>query len=270
MSSAEITPEITIATWNVNSIKARLEHLVRWLDSFKPDVVALQELKTTEEGFPGLEIQAAGYHWAMAGQKSYNGVALLSKEPIDLLEQSLPGDKTDEQARYIEGRTLGLRVGAIYLPNGNPADSEKFPYKLGWMERLERHAKTLLTSEEPILLCGDYNVIPEPEDCYDPVAWASDALFRPESRAALRRLIYLGYTDAFRAFHTEPHRYSFWDYQGGAWQNDLGIRIDHLLLSPQAADRLRDSGIDREPRGWKKASDHTPVWCRLAAQPPDA
>ena len=255
---------VKLATWNINSINARLPILLDWLQSFSPDVVMLQELKCQTDAFPGLEIKALGYHTLVVGQKSYNGVALLSKEPIEEGLVSLPGDPNDDQARYVEGLTFGLRVGGLYLPNGNPVDSPKFPYKLDWMARLEAHAHDLFSREETVILGGDYNVIPEAKDCYDPEAWTGDALFRTETRNAFRRIVNLGYTDAFRAFNPSRHQYSFWDYQAGAWQADNGIRIDHLLLSPQAADRLTASGIDREPRGRPKASDHTPVWCELS------
>ena len=255
---------VKIATWNVNSIKARLPNVLAWLKSAEPDIVMLQELKCQEENFPRLEIEALGYQAAVVGQKSYNGVALLSKEPIEETVTRLPGDKTDEQARYVEGSTFGLRVASIYLPNGNPADSEKYPYKLAWMDRLRAHVRTLLDSEAPVVLGGDYNVIPAPEDCYDPEAWATDALFKPETRRSFRSIVNLGLTEAFRALHPGVRAYSFWDYQAGAWQADNGIRIDHLLLSPQAADRLTACEIDKGPRGEKKASDHTPVICELS------
>lgn len=256
---------VKIATWNVNSIKARLPNVLAWLKSAEPDIVMLQELKCQEDGFPRLEIEALGYHSVVVGQKSYNGVALLSKAPIDDPLTRLPGDKTDEQARYVEGTTFGLRVASIYLPNGNPADSEKYPYKLAWMGRLRDHARGLLDSEAPVVLGGDYNVIPMPVDCYDPEAWATDALFKLETRRSFRSILNLGLTEAFRALHPNQRAYSFWDYQAGAWQADNGIRIDHLLLSPQAADRLTACEIDKGPRGEKKASDHTPVICELAA-----
>ncbi len=258
-----------IATWNVNSIKARLPNAVAWLKEAQPDVVLLQELKVTDDNFPALEIEELGYNCAVHGQKTYNGVAILSKFPLNDVSTGLPGDKSDEQSRYVEawvdaGDSAGVRVASIYLPNGNPVDTDKFSYKLGWMERLVRHARALLASEEPVVLGGDYNVIPADEDCYDPTAWADDALARPESRARFRTLLNLGYTEAWRTLHSEGHVYSYWDYQGGAWQKDNGIRIDHLLLSPQAADRLTACEIDKGPRGKQKASDHTPVWCELS------
>ena len=255
---------VRIATWNVNSIKARLPNVLEWLAEAVPDVVLLQEIKTVEENFPRLELEDAGYNVAVAGQKTYNGVAVLSKRPIDVECTALPGDPDDEQARYLEVFTGDVRVASIYLPNGNPVDSEKYAYKLAWMERLYRHAEALLEHEDALVLGGDFNVAPEDGDVHDPKAWAGDALCRPESRAAFRRIMYLGFTDAFRAVNRELGRYSWWDYRGGAWSRDQGLRIDHLLLSPQAVDRLEDAGIDRKPRGREKASDHTPVWCTLA------
>ena len=253
-----------IATWNVNSIKVRLPNVLAWLKAAEPDVVLLQEIKSIDDNFPRLELEDAGYNVETRGQKSYNGVAVLSKHPIEVEHRDLPGDKTDEQARYLEAFTGGVRVATIYLPNGNPTDSDKFPYKLAWMERLIVHARGLLELEEAVVLGGDYNVCPTDADVYDPKNWADDALCRPESRARFRELLYLGYTEAFRTLHPdEAHRYSFWDYQRGAWQRDNGLRIDHLLLSPHAADRLKACDIDRGPRGEEKASDHTPVWCEL-------
>ncbi len=258
-----------IATFNVNSIKARMANVLAWLDEFGPDIALFQEIKSTEESFPRMELEAAGYNIAVSGQKSYNGVAIFSKTPLEIAETRLPGDEGDEQARYIEAVTETdagvLRVASIYLPNGNPVASDKFAYKLAWMERLIAHARGLLALEEPVVLGGDYNVIPQDGDCHDPAAWQGDALFRPESRAAFRRLLALGYTEAFRTLNPHAQAYTFWDYQGGAWQNDYGIRIDHLLLSPQAADLLTDCRIDQKPRGRPKASDHTPIWCELAA-----
>jgi exodeoxyribonuclease-3 len=254
---------IKIATWNVNSIKARLPHLLEWLAAATPDVVLLQETKVTDDQFPALEISGAGYHAAPSGQKTYNGVAILSRTPIEVTARTLPGDPTDEQARYVEGRTAGVRVASVYLPNGNPVDSGKYTYKLAWMARLLRHACDLLAGEEAFVLGGDYNVAPADADVFDPRAWADDALCLPPSRAAFRRLLHLGLTDAFRAVNSEAGRYTWWDYRAGAWARDQGLRIDHLLLSPQAADRLAGAGIDRTPRGWEKASDHTPVWCNL-------
>lgn len=256
---------IRIATWNVNSVKARLPNLLRWLKEFGPDIALLQEIKTEAPGFPELEIGDLGYNVAIVGQKSYNGVAILSKRPIDeVAHRALTGGDGDEQARYVEAVIGGLRVASIYLPNGNPVESDKFPYKLQWMARLDAHVESLLRLEEAFVLGGDYNVVPSDGDVYDPVAWKDDALCRRESRAAFRTILNRGLTEAFRARHAETHRYSFWDYQSGRWQRDEGLRIDHLLLSPQAADRLQDCDIDRGPRGWERASDHTPVWCALA------
>jgi exodeoxyribonuclease-3 len=252
-----------IATWNVNSVKARAEHLVRWLGESKPDIALLQELKTPGDAFPHEQVEELGYHVAIKGQKSYNGVAILSKSPIEVELDELPGDKQDDQARYLEAFTGGLRVASIYLPNGNPAPGDKYDYKLNWMARLYDHVVELLKTEDAVVLGGDYNVIPTSGDVYEPSDWTDDALFRHETRAAWRKIVYLGMTDAFKAFHSEDGRYTFWDYQRGAWNRDHGLRIDHLLLSPQAADRLTDADIDRKPRGWEKPSDHTPVWCEL-------
>ena len=247
-----------IATWNVNSVKARLANVLEWLKSASPDIALLQELKCTTENFPRLEIEDLGYNAAVLGQKSYNGVAILAKRPIEDVLEGLP-DSDDAPARSIEGTVDGVRVASIYLPNGNPADTEKFPYKLVWMDRLRDRAAALLETEMPVALGGDYNIIPEDEDCYDPAAWKGDALFRPESRGKFRAIEYLGYTEAFRALHSGRGHYTFWDYQAGAWQHDNGIRIDHFLLSAQAADRLEACEIDRTPRAKPKASDHTPV-----------
>jgi len=258
----------SIATWNVNSIKARLPNVLAWLKAAQPDVALLQELKCIDDNFPRLEIEELGYNVAVHGQKSYNGVAILSKAPLEDVLCGLPGNDGDDHARYVEA-TLGgsggrgLRVASIYLPNGNPIGTEKFTYKLAWMDRLLDHARGLLASERPVVLGGDFNVIPQDEDVYDPRAFATDALAQPESRSRFRALLNLGYTDALRALHRAPHLYTFWDYQAGGWQHDHGLRIDHFLLSPQAADLLESCDIDRGPRGEPKASDHTPVVCRL-------
>jgi len=259
-----------LATWNVNSIKARLENVVTWLGESRPDVVLLQELKCVDEAFPREPIEDLGYNIAVHGQKAYNGVAILSKYPLEDVVTGLPpaadGSEDDVQARYVEAVTNGVRVASIYLPNGNPVPGEKYDYKLRWMERLIAHAQALLAAEERIVLGGDYNVCPTDADVYDPIAFAGDALCLPQSRARFRRLLHLGYTEAWRAFHPDgPQQYSYWDYQGGAWDRNNGLRIDHLLLSPQAADILERCGIDRTPRAAPKASDHTPVWCKLAA-----
>ncbi len=260
-----------IATFNVNSLRARLANVLDWLRDEKPDVALLQEIKCSDAEFPRLEIEALGYHAQAHGQKSYNGVAILSLTPFTVTQRGLPGADTDEQARYLEAvvdvpdgkRWQKLRVASIYLPNGNPVDSEKYPYKLAWMERLRRHAADLLTLEEPTVLAGDYNVIPTDKDVYDPVAWAGDALALPQTRAKFREILNLGYTEAFNLLHPEGHRYTFWDYQAGAWSRDHGLRIDHLLLSPQAADCLEACEIDKKPRAKEKPSDHTPIWCEL-------
>ena len=252
-----------IATWNVNSVRARLPRLLEWLDVFKPDIALLQELKATEENLPRLEIEDRGYNIEMHGQKNFNGVAILSKTPIKDVTRGLPTFTIDTQARYIEGLTAGIRVASIYLPNGNPAPGEKYEYKLRWMERLCDHMQARLLLDEAIIFGGDYNIVPADEDVHDAQSWAADALCLPESRNRFRRMLYLGLTDAYRVIHKEPHKYSFWDYQRGAWQKDFGVRIDHLLLSPQAVDRLENADIDRTPRGKEKASDHTPVWCEL-------
>ena len=253
-----------IASWNVNSVKARLPIITDWLASDRCDVLLMQETKSQDENFPQQIFADAGWHTAFYGQKSYNGVAIASRLPIEDVMTGLPGDTEDEQARYIEARINGVRVASIYLPNGNPAPGPKFDYKLAWMARLHQRAAVLLAAETPVVLGGDYNVIPDDIDCYDPAGWAGDALTRPESRGAFRALLYDGYADALRVRHPTGVFYSYWDYQAGAWQRDHGVRIDHLLLSPEALDRLQDVGIDRAPRGLEKPSDHTPVWCRLA------
>lgn len=256
-----------IATWNVNSIKVRKGHVLDWLGQTAPDIACLQEIKCVDEAFPAEDFEAAGYNVAVHGQKTYNGVALLSKYPFDEVLPRLPGNDEDEQARYLEAVISApggvVRVASIYLPNGNPVDSEKYPYKLEWMKRLQDHASELLTYEEPLVLAGDYNVIPHDDDVHDPAAWQGDALFRPQTHEAFRSLLNLGLTEAFRSCHHEPGQYSFWDYQRGAWAKDHGIRIDHLLLSPQAADLLQSCEIDRFTRGWEKPSDHAPVWVEL-------
>ena len=246
-----------IASWNVNSIKARLHHVKAWLETQKLDVLMLQELKG--ENAIAEEFKDLGYHCAMVGQKTYNGVATLSLHPMETVLTKLPGDDTDEQARYLETRINGMRFINIYLPNGNPVGTEKFSYKLRWMDRLHDRIAQLRKTAENFVLAGDFNVIPEDRDCHDPAAWAGDALFQPESRRAFRRLINLGLTDAFRVFHDGGGHYTFWDYQAGAWPRNNGIRIDHILLSPALADRLTMSMIDTAPRGLEKASDHTPI-----------
>lgn len=256
-----------ITTWNINGIRARIEGALAYVREARPDVLCLQEIKTVDEGFPTEAFTDLGYNVATHGQKGFNGVALLALNPLEDVVRGLPGDNGDIQSRYIEATItdglLSVRVASIYLPNGNPVGSEKFPYKLGWMARLGAHARALLASEMPVVLAGDFNVIPDPIDAKRPEAWRGDALFQPESRAAFRALANIGYVDAVRACHPEPGHYTFWDYQAGAWQKDDGIRIDFQLLSPQAADRLTASGIDRFTRSWEKPSDHAPVWTTL-------
>lgn len=257
---------LKIAAWNVNSIKARLPNVLAWLDEAAPDVVLLQEIKTVEDTFPLMEVHAAGYaHTAICGQKSYNGVAILSRLPLTEVTRGLPGEPEDQQARHVEAVVDGrVRVASVYVPNGNPVGTDKFPYKLRWMENLRRHASSLLAeSDMPLVIGGDFNVCPTDDDVYDPAGWADDALCRPESREAFRALKWLGLVDTYREFDATPHRYTFWDYQGGAWPRDLGLRIDHLLLSGRAADRVTACDIDKGPRGREKASDHTPIWCTL-------
>ncbi len=258
-----------IATWNVNSIKVRKEIVSDWLREAEPDVVCLQEIKCVDDAFPKKAFEDLNYNVLVHGQKTYNGVAILSKYPIEDHMIGLPGDKSDDQARYAEivvsGESSPVRVGGLYLPNGNPAPGPKYDYKLAWMDRLYDHAAGLLANEEPFLLIGDYNIIPHEDDVHDAEAWREDALFRRESRTKFNRMVHLGLTDAYRALHEDAHQYTFWDYQAGAWQKNNGIRIDHLLLSPQAADLLTGSGIDAHVRGWEKPSDHVPVWCELNA-----
>ena len=255
----------TIASFNINSLNARLANLTTWLETASPDIVCLQELKCLEEAVPRAAFLAAGYEIVAVGQKAYNGVAVASKSPIEVLTRRLPGDEGDEQARYLEVMTAGLRVAAIYLPNGNPVGTDKFPYKLAWLERLRVHAARLLEDDIATVLAGDFNVIPEPRDCYDPRAWEGDALFAIESRQAFRKLLYQGFYDAFRLVHPDAERaFTFWDYQAGAFQHDRGLRIDHLLLCAHAADRLRDCAIDKAPRAEPRASDHTPILVDLA------
>jgi exodeoxyribonuclease-3 len=255
-----------IATWNVNSVNARLETVLAWFREQAPDVACLQEIKCVDEKFPTEAFESLGYNVAVHGQKAYNGVALLSKYPLEDVRRGLPGDESDEQARYIEAVIAAprpVRVGGLYLPNGNPIGTEKFAYKLAWMDRLRRHAIDLLTLEEAFVLCGDYNVIPEPEDADRPESWLGDALYQPESRAAWRALKWLGLTDAQAEVGENPHAYTFWDYQAGAWQRDHGIRIDHHLLSPPAAERLTGCVVHRDARAMEKPSDHVPVVVRL-------
>lgn len=256
-----------IATYNINGIKARAETLPRWLraEGADVDVVCLQEIKTQDEGFPRAEYEAMGYEVATHGQKGFNGVAILSKLPLEYVSRGLPGDATDEQARWIEATVAGVRICGLYLPNGNPAPGPKYDYKLAWMARMEARVREILAAEMPAVFCGDYNVIPQAEDAARPEAWTTDALYLPESRAAFRRLLNLGLTEAVRARGAAPGVYTFWDYQAGAWEKNNGIRIDHHLLTPQAADLLTGAGIDKAVRGGDKPSDHVPVWITLAA-----
>ncbi len=252
-----------IATWNVNSVRQRLVHLLDYLAGVQPDVICLQETKCLDDAFPRLEIEAAGYNCYTHGQKGFNGVAILSKRPAEIA-RGLPGDEADVQARYIEALIPDdaggvVRVASIYLPNGNPVESDKYPYKLGFMDRLTAHAAMLIGGEEPIVLAGDYNVIPDARDVYDPLPWAGDALFLPQTRSRFGALLNLGLVDAVRSTTDEAGLYSFWDYQAGAWQRDKGLRIDHLLLSAQAADRLVSVAVDKHVRGLDKPSDHVPV-----------
>jgi len=252
-----------IASWNVNSMKARLHHVLDYCKAGHTDVILAQELKLTDENFPVDAFRDIGWNVATHGQKTYNGVAILSPHPIENIQIGLAGDDEDEQARFIQASVKGIHLASIYLPNGNPCPGPKFDYKLAWMDRLEKVASQLMKSEKPVVLGGDYNVIPQPIDCYDPAAWEGDALFHEESRKRFFTLLHMGYCDAFRAIHPEGAHYSFWDYQAGAWPKNNGIRIDHLLLSPEAANKLTNAGIDKAPRGLEKASDHTPIWCDI-------
>jgi len=262
-----------IATWNVNSVNARLETVLRWFETAQPDVACLQEIKCVDEKFPAEPFERLGYNLAIHGQKSYNGVAILSKRPLEDVTRGLPvfddlGGDGDDQSRYLEAVVSGprpVRVACIYLPNGNPTGTEKFAYKLSWMARLHRHAQALLAYEEPFALLGDFNVIPEPRDAEYPKNWLDDALFQPESRAAFRALKWLGLTEAYLQADGAPGAYTFWDYQAGAWQRNNGIRIDHALLSPQAADLLQGVAIHRDVRSWEKPSDHVPLVVELDA-----
>jgi len=255
-----------IVSYNLNGIRARLPRLIEYLDEQMPAAVCLQELKCQDDAFPIEEIRAAGYDAVWHGQKGFNGVAILTPNaPATLRRTGLPGDPDDTHSRYIEAEIGNLVIASIYLPNGNPVGTEKFVYKLAWMERLRAHANELLAEERPVVLAGDWNVIPtdDPDDVFSAKAMASDALAQPESRAALRRIVNLGFTDALRARYPSGALYTFWDYTAGCWPRDAGFRIDHLLLSPQAADRLTDAGVDKEYRGREKASDHAPTWIML-------
>ena len=256
-----------IATWNVNSIKQRIDSACAWLAERKPDIVCLQETKCVDDAFPREPFEALGYNVTVHGQKTFNGVALLSKFPFDEVNKGLAGDDGDDHARFIEAvvstKNGALRIASLYLPNGNPPDTDKYTYKLGWMKRLAAYARERLALEEPLIMAGDYNVIPTAADARNPQNWTGDALFLPQTRDAYRALVNLGLTDAVRATSDEPGLYTFWDYQAGAWQKNNGIRIDHMLLSPLAADTLADVGIDKHVRTWEKPSDHVPVWADL-------
>lgn len=258
-----------IATWNINGVNARLEGLLAWLSQTSPDVACLQEIKCATEAFPAERIRDAGYEMEIHGQKGFNGVALLSRHRLEDVRRGLPNEPDPDQSRYIEAVVMvagvAVRVASLYLPNGNPVGTAKFDYKLRWMEAFAAHAAELRALEEPLVLAGDYNVIPQPIDAKRPEAWTEDALFQPQSRAAYRRLLATGLTDAVRALHPDPGVYTFWDYQAGAWAKDNGIRIDHLLLSPQASDRLTAAGVDRFTRAWERPSDHVPAWVELRA-----
>jgi len=257
---------VIVASFNINGVRARLPRLLEWLQDRKPDVALLQELKCQDQAFPAEQFEDLGYNIATNGQKSFNGVAILSKYPLEDLNPVLDGDSGDTQARWLEavvGGTRPVRVCCLYLPNGNPVPSPKYDYKLAWMERLHSKMSDLLALEEPAVVAGDYNVIPQPEDAAKPERWKNDALYLPETRAAWRRLLNMGYTDAFRAVHPTARSFTFWDYQRRAWQRDDGIRIDHMLLTPQCADMLKDCQIDRNVRAQEKPSDHVPIWVEL-------
>jgi len=255
---------VKIASFNVNGINGRLPVLLRWLDEAAPDIVCLQELKAHSVKFPAAAIEAAGYGSIWHGQKSWNGVAILARgaEPVET-RRDLPGDSEDTQSRYIEAAVRGVLVGCLYVPNGNPAPGPKFAYKLRWLERFTAHAAQLLAHRVPVALVGDYNVIPAEIDVYKPERWRDDALFRPEVRKAFRTLLAQGWTDSVRTMHPDERIYTFWDYFRNAYGRNAGLRLDHLLLSPDLAERLVAAGVDRDVRGWDKASDHAPVWIRL-------
>jgi exodeoxyribonuclease-3 len=256
---------VRIATFNVNGVNGRLSVLQRWLSESAPDVVCLQELKAPQDKFPERAIRDAGYGAIWQGQKSWNGVAILARgcDPAES-RRNLPGDPDDGQSRYIEAAVNGVLIGCLYLPNGNPAPGPKFEYKLRWFERLTAYAAELVATGAPVVLAGDFNVMPTEIDVYKPERWVDDALFRPEVRQAYQRLLSQGWADAIRALHPNERIYTFWDYFRNAWGRDAGLRIDHLLLSPSVAGRLIDAGVDREVRGWEKSSDHAPAWVELA------
>jgi exodeoxyribonuclease-3 len=258
-----------IATFNINNVNRRLANLLDWLKASKPDVVCLQELKSVEADFPADAVKAAGYASVWRGQKTWNGVAILSRrgDPV-LTRTALPGDAEDKEARYIEAAVEGLLVGCLYLPNGNPQPGPKFDYKLAWFQRLETHARELLQENIPAILGGDFNVAPTGLDIYPTTSWDDDALIHPKSRQAFARLIEQGWTDAVREQHPNERVYTFWHYMRHRWERDAGLRLDHLLLSPSLAPRLEEAGVDRAVRGREGASDHAPVWIRLSAARP--
>jgi exodeoxyribonuclease III len=255
---------LKIATFNINNVQRRLPVLLAWLKQAKPDIVCLQELKAAHEAFPGTAIEGAGYHFVHRGEKTWNGVAILARgaRPV-LTRMELPGDPSDRQSRYIEAAVKGILVASIYLPNGNPQPGPKFTYKLAWFDRLIKHAASLKRSKQPVILAGDYNVVPTDLDIYPTKSWDDDALLQPESRAAFQRLLKQGWTDSLRALHPGEKIYTFWDYKRNRWPRDAGLRLDHILLSPSIAPRLSDAGVDREVRGWEGASDHAPAWAIL-------
>ncbi len=252
-----------IVSYNLNGIRARLPRLMEYLDEQQPDVLCLQEIKCADEVFPAAEIEAAGYRAVWHGQKGFNGVAILARTQPELRRVGLPGDPDDTHSRYLEALVDGVVVASIYLPNGNPVPGPTVDYKLAWFARLTEHARGLLDEELPVVLAGDYNVIPADEDVWSPKAMAADALMQPESRSAYRALLHQGWPDAIRTRHPEGPVWTFWDYTAGCWQRDAGFRIDHLLLSPSAADRLVDAGVHKEYRGREKASDHAPTWAEI-------
>jgi exodeoxyribonuclease-3 len=256
---------VRIASYNINGITSRLEVLLRWLGEFQPDIACLQELKCTDENFPENALKSAGYSSIWHGQKSWNGVAILSRvgEPVET-RRGLPGDPDDSHSRYIEAAVSGLLIGCLYLPNGNPSPGPKFSYKLDWMDRLSNHTRSLLRMDLPAMLIGDFNVIPTDQDVYKPERWKKDALFAPEAKAKFSDLVGQGWTDAIRELHADERIYTFWPYWRNSFERDAGIRIDHALLSPPLAPKLIAAGVDRTPRGWEKTSDHAPMWVELA------
>jgi len=253
-----------IATWNVNSVRARLPRVLEWLGQARPDVALFQEIKCVDEAFPAEPIEELGYNVAVRGQKTYHGVAILSTSPIEVLARDLPGDPADQEARYLEAFTAGVRIASVYVPQGQQVGGDRFAYKLGFLDRLRAHVRALLAEEDAFVVGGDLNVAPNDDDVYDAERLDGEVCFHPDERARLRAILHLGVTDAIHARHPEAGNFTFWDYRSGAWTKNHGWRIDHLLLSPKAADRLDDAGIDRAPRGLEGCSDHVPVWCALS------